>query len=41
VPGWAERCASFEGSGDDTTIALLLPANVRTEAEGELLTWTD
>jgi hypothetical protein len=41
VPNWAECCASFEGSGDDTTIALLLPANVRTEAEGELLTWTD
>jgi hypothetical protein len=26
VPGWAQRCASAEGSGDDTTIALLLPA---------------
>jgi len=25
VPGWAQRCASAEGSGDDTTIALLLP----------------
>jgi Protein phosphatase 2C len=25
VPGWAERCASAEGSGDDATIALLLP----------------
>jgi hypothetical protein len=25
VPGWAERCASADGSGDDTTIALLLP----------------
>lgn len=24
VPGWAQRCASAEGSGDDTTIALLL-----------------
>jgi hypothetical protein len=24
VPGWAELCASGEGSGDDTTIALLL-----------------
>jgi hypothetical protein len=24
VPRWAERCASAEGSGDDTTIALLL-----------------
>jgi hypothetical protein len=41
VPGWAERCASSEGSGDDTTIALLLPAEVRAEAEGELLSWTD
>jgi hypothetical protein len=26
VPGWAERCASAEGSGDDATIALLLPS---------------
>jgi hypothetical protein len=26
VPGWAQRCASADGSGDDTTIALLLPA---------------
>jgi protein phosphatase 2C-like protein len=25
LPGWAQRCASAEGSGDDTTIALLLP----------------
>jgi hypothetical protein len=25
VPGWAQRCASAEGSGDDATIALLLP----------------
>jgi serine/threonine protein phosphatase PrpC len=25
VPGWTQRCASAEGSGDDTTIALLLP----------------
>jgi hypothetical protein len=24
LPGWAERCASAAGSGDDTTIALLL-----------------
>jgi hypothetical protein len=24
VPGWAQRCASADGSGDDTTIALLL-----------------
>lgn len=33
VPGWAERCASAAGSGDDTTIALLLPAMVRGAAE--------
>jgi hypothetical protein len=26
VPGWAQRCASADGSGDDATIALLLPA---------------
>jgi hypothetical protein len=25
VPGWAQRCASSDGSGDDATIALLLP----------------
>jgi hypothetical protein len=25
VPAWAHRCASAEGSGDDATIALLLP----------------
>jgi Protein phosphatase 2C len=25
VPGWAQRCASAEGSADDATIALLLP----------------
>jgi hypothetical protein len=25
VPGWAQRCASAEGSGDDATVALLLP----------------
>jgi hypothetical protein len=25
IPGWAERCASAQGSGDDATIALLLP----------------
>jgi hypothetical protein len=24
VPRWAQRCASADGSGDDTTIALLL-----------------
>jgi hypothetical protein len=27
VPGWARRCASAEGSGDDATIALLLPGD--------------
>jgi hypothetical protein len=33
VPDWAERCASAEGSGDDTTIALLLaPDSVRVAA---------
>jgi hypothetical protein len=26
VPGWAAKCASGDGSGDDTTIALLLAA---------------
>ncbi|HUN32025.1 MAG TPA: protein phosphatase 2C domain-containing protein [Trebonia sp.] len=26
VPGWARQCASAEGSGDDTTIALLVAA---------------
>jgi hypothetical protein len=40
VPDWANRCASREGSGDDTTIALLLTL-VHAQAEGELLTWTD
>lgn len=34
VPGWAELCASGEGSGDDTTIALLF-------APGRGGTWTD
>ena len=34
VPGWAQRCASAEGSGDDTTIALLLPGIVQG-AEGD------
>jgi hypothetical protein len=38
VPGWARRCASAEGSGDDTTIALLLrpkvTAQVHADAEG-------
>src|SRR5689334_19889576 len=34
VPGWAERCASAEGSGDDATIALLLPGTVQDLEEG-------
>ena len=33
VPGWAERCASADGSGDDTTIALLLPGLALGTAE--------
>jgi hypothetical protein len=33
IPGWAQRCASAEGSGDDATIALLLPGDPR-DAEG-------
>jgi hypothetical protein len=32
VPGWAQRCASADGSGDDATITLLLPGN--TEEDG-------
>jgi Protein phosphatase 2C len=33
VPDWADRCASAEGSGDDTTIAVLLaPDSVRVAA---------
>ncbi len=34
VPGWAQRCASAEGSGDDATIALLLPGAARDPEEG-------
>jgi hypothetical protein len=35
VPGWAEMCASGQGSGDDTTIALLLaPAGPDPAASG-------
>jgi hypothetical protein len=30
VPGWAQRCASVDGSGDDVTIALLLRAGAAT-----------
>lgn len=37
VPDWAQRCASSDGSGDDTTIALLLHPG----AERGALTWTD
>jgi len=33
VPGWARRCASAEGSGDDATIALLLPGAARGAEE--------
>ena len=29
IPGWAQRCASAEGSGDDATIALVLPGSAR------------
>jgi hypothetical protein len=32
VPGWAQRCASADGSGDDATIALLLPGDTRDRA---------
>lgn len=32
VPRWAERCASTEGGGDDTTIALLLHLRAMTLA---------
>ncbi|HEY2285979.1 MAG TPA: PP2C family serine/threonine-protein phosphatase [Streptosporangiaceae bacterium] len=31
VPGWAQRCASADGSGDDATIALLLPGNAEED----------
>ena len=34
VPGWAQRCASAEGSGDDATIALLLPGGTPDAEEG-------
>jgi len=40
VPGWAQRCASANGSGDDTTIALLLHPGTaalrRNHAEAEM-----
>jgi hypothetical protein len=42
VPAWASRCASSEGSGDDTTIALLLaPGGASADSEAEVVTWTD
>lgn len=48
VPGWAQRCASAAGSGDDTTIALLLRPGAagqgpraRADAERGVLEWTD
>jgi hypothetical protein len=34
LPVWAGRCASFEGSGDDTTIALLLAPGPARPAAG-------
>jgi len=36
VPGWAQRCASAEGSGDDTTIALLLRPEVAAQVHADL-----
>ena len=39
VPGWAERCASAEGSGDDATIALAA-ARYRAGPGRGRLTWT-
>jgi hypothetical protein len=40
VPRWAERCASAEGSGDDTSIVLLLNPGatvLAAQADGDLL----
>jgi hypothetical protein len=34
VPGWAQRCASADGSADDATIALLLPGTGPDPEEG-------
>jgi Protein phosphatase 2C len=34
VPGWAQRCASAEGSADDATIALLLPGDIKAPEAG-------
>jgi Protein phosphatase 2C len=33
VPGWAQRCASADGSGDDTTIALLVRPDAAVAGE--------
>jgi hypothetical protein len=41
VPDWARRCASSEGSGDDTTIALLLAPADRADGDPEAGPWTD
>jgi Protein phosphatase 2C len=49
VPEWARRCASSEGSGDDTTIALLLARRTgdgsapggEADGAGEAAAWTD
>jgi hypothetical protein len=38
VPCWAQRCASAQGSGDDATIALLLPS--ACHAGGGPAAWT-
>ncbi len=41
LPGWAERCASTAGSGDDTTIALLMaPGSQRLAATARPLAST-
>jgi hypothetical protein len=42
VPAWASLCASSEGSGDDTTVGLLLaPTGAHADDEREVVTWTD
>jgi hypothetical protein len=42
LPDWARLCASSEGSGDDTTIALLLPPRrVRADGDREVVAWMD
>ncbi len=35
LPGWAATCASSDGSGDDTTVALMLNASVRLAPPAE------